>query len=296
MTGHHFRPLPLMDMLRDNADTLTVTFLVELLSYLLFAAIVFGAVAWAHRAGVLRFRIRPPVFKGAQIRREIADSSITLVVFQFAQVVFRVAALSFGFAFDFEQPQPLWLQWISLPLILVVHDTYFYWTHRWMHHPRFYRWMHWEHHKSKAPTAWTAYSFAIPEAMVQGSFLVVYAFIFPVTTTTIVFFAFFEIIHNVAIHSGMDVFPRWMVRHRWFGWTAGSIYHDLHHATSSANYGLYFRFWDRLMKTEHPDFEAIYDYVHSPANDGQAYKLIGASRRAARREAVEGPVTEAAAP
>src|SRR6202011_1371719 len=48
---------------------------------------------------------------------------------------------------------------------------------------------------------------------------------------------------------------------------AGPTYHALHHRTAHGNYGLYTRFWDRLCKTEHPDFVAVYEYVHSPQND-----------------------------
>ncbi|HEY5106325.1 MAG TPA: sterol desaturase family protein [Caulobacteraceae bacterium] len=280
MSGLHYRALPLMAMFHHNAGHLRDTLLVELLGYLVFAGAMFAVVALLHRVGVFRFRIRRGVAKVAQMRREIVDSTITLAVFQFAQVVFRVGALAFGIAFNLGHTIPTWQLALSFPLILVVHDAYFYWTHRLMHLRGLFTFMHWEHHKSRAPTPWTAYSFAIPEALVQGSFVVFYVAFFPATTATIVFFAFVEIIHNVAIHSGMDVFPRWLVTDKRFGWVAGSIYHDLHHATSNSNYGLYFRFWDRLMKTEHADFVRIYDYVHSPQNDGYAYRLIGARRPA----------------
>src|SRR5262245_38903284 len=37
---------------------------------------------------------------------------------------------------------------ISVVLSILVHDTYFYWTHRLMHHPRLFRLMHRTHHLS----------------------------------------------------------------------------------------------------------------------------------------------------
>ncbi|MEP6967107.1 MAG: sterol desaturase family protein [Pseudomonadota bacterium] len=273
--GLYYRDLPLMEMWRHNAHHLRDTALVEILSYLVFAGAMFAVVLMLRRAGVFRFRIRRTLAKAAQMRREIFDSTLTLLIFQLAQVLFRVAALAWGISFDLTQRLPTWELALSFPLILVVHDAYFYWTHRAMHSRALFRFMHWEHHKSLEPTPWTAYSFAIPEAFVQGSFVVFYVALFPAMTATIVFFAFVEIIHNVAIHSGIDLFPRPLVTGRRLGWIAGSIYHDLHHRTSNANYGLYFRVWDRLMGTEHPDFVRIYDYVHSPQNDGGAYRLIG---------------------
>jgi len=43
--------------------------------------------------------------------------------------------------------------------------------------------------------------------------------------------------------------------------------HDLHHEHGRYNYGLYFRWWDKLMGTEHPDyrrkFEAVTERVAS---------------------------------
>jgi sterol desaturase/sphingolipid hydroxylase (fatty acid hydroxylase superfamily) len=33
-------------------------------------------------------------------------------------------------------------------------------------------------------------------------------------------------------------------------------HHDIHHAAAQWNYGLYFTWWDRLIGTEHPDYQA----------------------------------------
>jgi sterol desaturase/sphingolipid hydroxylase (fatty acid hydroxylase superfamily) len=35
----------------------------------------------------------------------------------------------------------------------------------------------------------------------------------------------------------------------------------MHHSKFIGNYGLYFRFWDRLMKTERPDYIKEYDKI-----------------------------------
>jgi lathosterol oxidase len=277
--GLHYRNLPLWQMFLDNRVHLRDTALVELGSYFLAAGLMFGVVLIWQRRGVYLFRIRRTFAKAAQMRREIFNSVVTLGVFQFAQVIFRVGVMAFGGVVSLERHIPMWQFVLSFPLILIVHETYFYWTHRFMHLPRVFKFMHWEHHKSNAPTPWTSYSFALPEAMIQGSYVAFYVAFFPCTTPTIVFFAIVEILHNVAIHAGIDFFPRFLVTHRIFGWIAGGTHHNLHHATSNSNYGLYFRFWDRMMGTEHPDFVRIYEYVRSPQNDGRAFELI--SRRAA---------------
>lgn len=209
------------------------------------------------------------------MQRELFRSLFSITIFQIAMAGSRVVAMGFGIFINLRNPEiPLWQFLISFPLIFVAHDAYFYWTHRLMHLSGFYRVMHHEHHKSFAPTAFAAYSFAFLEAWVQGSFLVVYVLLFPANTTIVVTFVFVEIVYNAVIHSGVDPFPSWMVTHRYFGWVAGSAYHDLHHRTSKWNFALYFRFWDRLMGTEHPDFVRIHNHIHSSANRGDAYKLL----------------------
>jgi len=267
----------LAGLLKHNLIHLRDMALVEFMTYFLVGAAVFALVLHLRQAGAFRFLIRPPAPKPARVHMEVYNSALSVVLYNGVQLVARIVVLGFGYVVTLNNPLPAWEVALSFPLVLIVHDAYFYWTHRWMHHPALFRFFHWEHHKSQAPTVFTAYSFAIPEAIVQGLFGVFYVALFPCTFATLIFFQFVEILHNLMIHSGVDVLPRTLVTHKRWGWLAGAAHHDLHHRTARGNYGLYTRFWDRVMKTEHPDFVRIWEYVHSPGNDGQAYRLI--SRR-----------------
>jgi Delta7-sterol 5-desaturase len=269
-----FSELDLVALFYRTWDRLLTTASLVLFTYIIFCSAVVALILLLRRSGSYRFRIRPIMANAAAIRREVARSIFSLTIFQIAMAGSRVLAMGFGIFIDLRDPQPFWKIAPCFLLIFIAHDTYFYWTHRLMHLSGFYRIMHREHHRSVAPTAYAAYSFAFLEAWVQGSFLVFYVLLFPVNTALVVVFLFVEIIYNSIIHSGIDPFPRWMVTHRILGWVAGSAYHDLHHRTVNWNFGLYFRFWDRLMGTEHPDFVRIHDYIHSPENDGDAYKLL----------------------
>jgi lathosterol oxidase len=283
-------PMTLSALLKHNLVHMRDMALVEFLSYLLIGAAIFAVVLHMRQAGVFRFMIRAPSPRPALVHREVYNSALSVILYNGTQLVFRIFVLAFGYVVTLDRPMPLWEVALSFPLVLIVHDAYFYWTHRWMHHKALFRVFHWEHHKSQAPTVFTAYSFSIPEAIVQGLFGVFYVALFPATFATLIFFQFVEIIHTLAIHSGMDLFPRALVTGKPFGWLAGPTYHDLHHRTARGNYGLYTRFWDRLCGTEHRDFERIYDYVHSPQNDGRAYKLL--SRRDAGEVTAAGPAQE----
>ncbi len=270
-------PITLAQLFDHNLIHLRDMALVEFLTYFLVGAAVFAYVLHLRRVGAFRFLVRKPSPSPVRVHLEVFNSALSVVLYNGVQLLARIGVLAFGYVVTLNHPLPLWELVLSFPLVLIVHDAYFYWTHRWMHHPALFRIFHWEHHKSAAPTVFTAYSFAIPEAIVQGLFGVFYVALFPATFATLIFFQFIEILHNLMIHSGVDVLPRTLVVHKRWGWLAGAAHHDLHHRTARGNYGLYTRFWDRVFKTEHPDFVAVYNYVHAPGNDGQAYKLL--SRR-----------------
>jgi sterol desaturase/sphingolipid hydroxylase (fatty acid hydroxylase superfamily) len=51
-------------------------------------------------------------------------------------------------------------------------------------------------------------------------------------------------------HAGVEIYPSGKFG-KWFKkWVIGATHHDAHHKKFNFNYGLYFTFWDRLMKTE----------------------------------------------
>jgi len=76
---------------------------------------------------------------------------------------------------------------------------------------------------------------------------------------TILLFTITGFIINVYGHLGYEVAPKWF-RYSWlFEILNTSVHHNLHHSKFKGNYGLYFRIWDRLMGTEHPDYVKEYD-------------------------------------
>jgi len=70
--------------------------------------------------------------------------------------------------------------------------------------------------------------------------------------------AFFTVV-SVTNHSGFELLPdrtlRGIVGRHWIS----AAHHNLHHQTYRCNYGLYFRFWDKLMGTDR--METAYDFL-----------------------------------
>jgi len=155
---------------------------------------------------------------------------------------------------------------VAFPLLLLIHDTYFYWTHRIMHSPLFFKMFHLIHHKSTNPSPWAAYAFHPLEAIVESLIFVIFLFTIPVHSIHLMSFFVFSLFYNVYGHLGFELFPRGFNKH-WFGkWMNTSVSHNQHHQYFKGNYGLYFTIWDRLMNTLRPDYDAAYEEVKTRGN------------------------------
>ena len=148
-----------------------------------------------------------------------------------------------------------WAYWLgSVALIILAHDAYFYWTHRWMHLPGVFRRVHRTHHRSVAPTQWAAYSFSLYEALAQAAFLPLFLLVVPVHASVLFIWMAHQVLRNVAGHCGVELVPRRWLAGWWGRWLTTTVHHDMHHEYGRHNYGLYFTWWDRWGGTENPEY------------------------------------------
>lgn len=201
-----------------------------------------------------------------QVRRELLYSSGTVLIFGLINaILFGWGLIDYSLLYYRLDSYPAWWFWLSIALMLLLHDTMFYWAHRAMHTDRLYRAMHLLHHRSVHPTTFTSYSFHPGEALAEA--LMVTAILFMVPSHPLAFFIFQTIstAYNVYGHSGREFYPRGWGGH-WLGrWLNTSTLHAFHHARERANYGLYFLFWDRLMRT----LEASKETAAAPVREPQ---------------------------
>jgi len=165
----------------------------------------------------------------------------------------------------------------SIVLMILMHDTYFYWTHRLMHWKPIFKYVHKVHHLSINPTPFAAYAFHPIEAVVEVGIIPLIAFTIPHHATTIVIFGLYSLLLNVAGHLGYELFPKGFASHMLFKWHNTSTHHNMHHRLVKCNYGLYFNFWDRVMHTNHPTYEASFDEIVEQREQG---KLIRKAQKA----------------
>jgi sterol desaturase/sphingolipid hydroxylase (fatty acid hydroxylase superfamily) len=150
---------------------------------------------------------------------------------------------------------------LAFPIMFFMHDTYFYWLHRWMHTPGMYKLVHLTHHKSMNPSPWAAYAFHPIEAILENGIAIVFYFTIPVHITHVPIFFVFSILYNIYGHLGWELYPKGFNTTLIGRWVNTAVSHNQHHKFVKGNYGLYFLFWDRWMGTIRTDYDAAFDQL-----------------------------------
>ncbi len=155
--------------------------------------------------------------------------------------------------------------WLAFPIMYILHDTYFYFTHRLMHHPKLFKWFHLLHHKSTNPSPFAAFAFHPLEAIVEAGIFPILLFMMPLCKWHLFAFFLVQMVYNVYGHLGWEVYPKGFNR-SWIGrWINTSVTHNQHHHYFKGNYGLYFLWWDKLFGTIRADYDEAFQEVKSRA-------------------------------
>lgn len=98
-------------------------------------------------------------------------------------------------------------------------------------------------------------SFHPIEAVTGAVVIPLLVFIIPIHVTMLGIVLTIMTIMGITNHMGWEMFPKGLVRnglvHRMFGqWLITASHHEKHHEQYGCNFGLYFRFWDRLCGTD----------------------------------------------
>jgi Delta7-sterol 5-desaturase len=191
--------------------------------------------------------------QGPQIRREIGWSLLSAGIYGLPAGLAAWGWRQQGWTQIYEDAAayPLWWLPVSFLLCLAVHDTWFYWTHRLMHLPALFRTIHAVHHASRPPTAWAAMSFHPWEALTGAFVIPALVFVLPLHIGVVAAVLAVMTVMGTTNHMGWELFPARLVHGRAGNWLITATHHQLHHDSYRCNYGLYFRFWDRLCGTDH---------------------------------------------
>jgi lathosterol oxidase len=236
--------------------------ILSIVRYFFLCGIPFILFYVVYKKAFAKCKIQAKLASKQDFIREIAYSMQTsLILAAMAVLVLKTPISQYTQLYTNLSDYPI--MWIPLSVVLTyfVHDTYFYWMHRAIHHPKLFRRVHSVHHKSMNPSPWASYSFHFFEAILEGLIIPLILVLIPIHTVAIALFALSNFAINVYGHLGYEIVPKWFRHSIFFQILNTSIYHNLHHTRFDKNYGLYFRFWDRIMKTENPEYVAKFDQI-----------------------------------
>ena len=241
-----------------------IPWVINVVRYFLLAGIPF----------LIFYILFPDFFKRNKIQRKIAkNKDFIREIMHSMQTTFIIAGIGLLILktplreytqvyYDLAAFPLLWIP-LSIVIALIIHDTYFYWMHRSVHHPKIYKRVHLLHHKSVNPSPWASYSFHFYEGVLEALIAPIILVLVPMHPLSLFLFTILAFAINVYGHLGYEIAPRWFRKSILFELLNTSIYHNMHHSKFKGNYGLYFRFWDRIMGTEHPDYVKEYDEVQA---------------------------------
>jgi Delta7-sterol 5-desaturase len=242
-----------------------------LVSFLLFFAVIAGRfflIAGFFQAYFFVWRKKQwqsrQVFRLAnsstQFKKEIRWSLINCAIFALIGVA-AVLAWQQGFTKIYFEPLEKGWWWlpISFVISMALHETYYYFLHRWMHHPSVFRHIHKVHHDSKITSVWTAFSFHPMEGFLQAIFLPLLLLVLPMHCYVLILQLTIMSFSSVINHLEVEIYPKGFNKH-WLGkWLIGATHHALHHKQFKYNFGLYFTWWDKWRKTESPVYHSLFE-------------------------------------
>ena len=246
--------------------------------YFLIAGIAFLLfyVIWRNRFLYKKIQGRFPA--NSDYLREMGYSFLTICIFSFVSLLLithpKIAPHTTRYIDIHEYG---WFYYfLAYPLMFVMHDTYFYFSHRIMHHKKLFPWFHLVHHQSTNPSPWAAYAFHPLESLVEVGIVVIFLFTIPIHRTHLMIFFLMMITYNVYGHLGYELYPKGFSKSRMGKWINTSINHNQHHQYFKGNYGLYFLFWDRVCGTIREDYDERFEEVK-----GREGEILTRKRRSA---------------
>lgn len=243
---------------------LAYAYLILLLRYVVIAGSFFLIFYVIKPDRFLKLRLQKAFPKKKDYLREIGYSLLSFVFFAlFVFVVFRTPVKKYTLIYDRIGDYGWAYFAASIVLALVIHDIYFYITHRLMHHPRIFKTFHLVHHLSANPSPWAAFAFHPLEAIVEVGILPVLVFIMPMNSFAVLIFFLISTVINVYGHLGYEIYPAWLIKSKAGKWLNTSVSHNMHHKYFKGNYGFYTRIWDVLFGTMNPEYETTLDEVLS---------------------------------
>ena len=230
---------------------LLIFFIAILMRYFVAAGVFYSYYYVLRREKFSGKRLSRRGGKKGQIKKEIIYSMKSSAIFAaVGAATFWIWQEGFTAIYHDFSSYGYWYLPVSLLLIFLIHETFYYWVHRWMHQPLIFKFVHKVHHESLVPTPWTAFSFHPWESVIQALILPLILVFLPVNIFVLGFYLLVMTVSSIVNHLDIEIYPQTFLKSRIGKFFIGATHHHYHHAEFRTNYGLYFTFWDTWMGTE----------------------------------------------
>jgi lathosterol oxidase len=258
----------------------TLIFLTYLIGFFILNFFVFSVLGTYFFYGFLQKKIkhRQIIDKLPTKKNMIQESKrsfVTMAIFLIqALVLYKLYKSGDTLIFDDWNEYGVIYFALNFLMIQLLNDAYFYWTHRWMHQVSWLKKYHMTHHKSHAPSPYSALSFHPVEAFIHGFFWILVSVIIPTHPIwLIVFFSFMYYI-NMWGHTNFEFWHKDLLTHPVLKHLNTPTHHILHHKYHDKNYSIYYNFWDRICGTNHEKYPEHYKAVKAKSEQFKTSKLL----------------------
>ena len=226
-------------------------FVILLIRYFITAGFFYGYYLKVKNKKTNKKILSQRPLKKDQVKKEIYWSIISSAIFAFfGALLYWLYLHKFTAIYLDPAEYGYWYLPVSIVVVLLVHETYYYWLHRAMHIPKIYKVVHKVHHNSLSSTPWTAFSFHPWETILEALILPVILLIIPLNIYVLLFYLIFMTFSSMVNHLDIEIYPASFRRSTFGKLWIDATHHHFHHKEFTTNYGLYFTFWDRWMGTE----------------------------------------------
>jgi ring-1,2-phenylacetyl-CoA epoxidase subunit PaaE len=246
-----------MDQLLEFLQSFVSSFFSGLASSYTVVGIIFLLLWVVFAKRLRRFRIQLTKRAGwEQIKEELINGMYSLFIGGItAPIIFYFSSQGWVKIYLDTGRYGIWYELLIIGVIIIISDTWFYWVHRLLHHPKLYRYFHAVHHESLDTTPFTSFSFHAFETFIINFWIFIAIFIFPISLGAIGVAQILGLLNNIKSHMGYEFYPKWFEKTP-LKFLINSTHHNQHHTRYNGNYGLFFTFWDQWFGTEFDNFES----------------------------------------
>lgn len=234
-----------------NENSLVAGAIIFILRYFLMAGIAYFIFYIWKKKKLSILKIQQNFPKTTQLKNDVFYSLLTVLIYSgTAEIVLYWYKKGLTKIYLDVNDYGVFYLASSILLMIILHDTYFYWTHKLMHTSKYLYRFHKIHHKSTNPTPWAAFAFHPVEALLSLGIIPLIIFSMPTHPLALMAFLTLMTFYNIMVHLGYELFGKKFTNHLIGKWQNTTTNHDLHHQIGGKfNLGFYFTIWDRIMGT-----------------------------------------------